>query len=158
MEVLSSRILLAPADFERSRRWYTDVLGLRVFREYGIDGRVTGVVLFCGGGFLELTSAAPRRPLGPIAGGGEGLPPARHDMGPRSRGQLPVTIWLQVPDVVAEHARLTATGDVTITAAPDRMPWGLIEMWLEDPDGVRLVLVEVPDGHPLRSRLGIESK
>lgn len=136
MEVLSSRILLAPADFERSRRWYTDVLGLRVFREYGIDGRVTGVVLFCGGGFLELTSAAPRRPLGPV----------------------PVTIWLQVPDVVAEHARLAATGEVTISAPPERMPWGLVEMWIEDPDGVRLVLVEVPDGHPLRTRLGIEAK
>jgi len=23
-------------------------------------------------------------------------------------------------------------------------------MWLADPDGVRIVLVEVPEGHPLR--------
>jgi hypothetical protein len=23
-------------------------------------------------------------------------------------------------------------------------------MWLEDPDGVRIVLVQVPDDHPLR--------
>jgi hypothetical protein len=23
-------------------------------------------------------------------------------------------------------------------------------MWIEDPDGVRIVLVEVPDDHPLR--------
>lgn len=29
-------------------------------------------------------------------------------------------------------------------------PWGLVGMWIEDPDGVRNVLVEVPDGHPLR--------
>ena len=27
---------------------------------------------------------------------------------------------------------------------------GLIEMWIEDPDGRRVVLVEVPAGHPLR--------
>ena len=29
-------------------------------------------------------------------------------------------------------------------------PWGLVEMWIEDRDGVRIVLVEVPDDHPLR--------
>ena len=29
-------------------------------------------------------------------------------------------------------------------------PWGLAEMWIEDPDGIRIVLVEVPAGHPLR--------
>jgi hypothetical protein len=34
------------------------------------------------------------------------------------------------------------------------MPWGLKEMWLQDPDGVRMVLVEVPSGHPIRTRLG----
>lgn len=134
MEVLSSRILLTPADFDATRRWYTDVLGLRTYREYGADGHVTGVVLFAGGGFIELTSASSGRPLGPA----------------------PVTLWLQVADVAVEHERLAADGTVTITAPPERMPWGLVEMWLEDPDGVRLVLVEVPEGHPLRSRLGID--
>jgi hypothetical protein len=29
-------------------------------------------------------------------------------------------------------------------------PWGLTELWIEDPDGVRIVLVEVPADHPLR--------
>ena len=28
-------------------------------------------------------------------------------------------------------------------------PWGLTEMQIEDPDGIRIVLVEVPAGHPL---------
>jgi hypothetical protein len=28
--------------------------------------------------------------------------------------------------------------------------WGLTEMWIEEPDGVRIVLVEVPADHPLR--------
>ena len=132
MEVLSSRILLQPTDFAGSRRWYEEILGLRVYREYGVEGRVTGVVYFLGGGFLELTSASPRRGIGPV----------------------PVTLWLQVSDVHVEHARLVATGEVVVTAAPQVMPWGLAEMWLEDPDGVRLVLVEVPAGHPIRTRLG----
>jgi catechol 2,3-dioxygenase-like lactoylglutathione lyase family enzyme len=132
MEVLSSRILLQPTDFDVSRRWYQEVLGLRVYREYGVDGRVTGVVLFLGGGFLELTAAPPRRGIGPV----------------------PVTLWLQVPDLGAEHERLDATGEVVITSPPQLMPWGLHEMWLEDPDGVRMVLVEVPEGHPIRTRLG----
>jgi catechol 2,3-dioxygenase-like lactoylglutathione lyase family enzyme len=132
VEVLSSRILLQPNDFELSRRWYCEVLGLRIYREYGVEGRVTGVVLFLGGGFLELTTTPPRPGNGPV----------------------PITLWLQVPDLDAEYERLAATGEVTITAAPTLMPWGLKEMWLEDPDGIRLVLVEVPEGHPIRTRLG----
>ena len=33
---------------------------------------------------------------------------------------------------------------------PVTEPWGLVEMWIEDPDGIRIVLVEVPAAHPLR--------
>jgi hypothetical protein len=29
-------------------------------------------------------------------------------------------------------------------------PGNAMEMWIADPDGVRIVLVEVPDDHPLR--------
>jgi catechol 2,3-dioxygenase-like lactoylglutathione lyase family enzyme len=35
VEVLSSRILLRPAELDRSRRFYRDVLGLAVYREFG---------------------------------------------------------------------------------------------------------------------------
>ena len=129
MEVLSSRVLMAPRDLQEGVRWYTEVLGLRVAREYGAGGRVTGVVLFLGGGLLELT--------GPRAGGpaGPGL-----------------SLWLQVPDVGAEHARLHAAG-VTVTAPPERMPWGLVECWIADPEGTRICLVEVPEDHPSRRRV-----
>ena len=133
VEVLSSRVLLSPRDFDRSRRWYTEVLGLRIYREFGVDGRLTGVVLFLGGGFLELNRANP----------------------PEGSDPLVMTLWLQVPDVDAEHDRLAATNEVHIVTAPATMPWGLREMWIEDPDGVRIVLVEVPEGHPIRSRLDI---
>lgn len=128
MEVLSSRIILSVADLSRSRRFYEEKLGLRIFREYGTQHVVIGVVYFLGGGYLELTA-------GGTAGSREGL-----------------TIWVQVPNVAVEEARLVAAG-VPIRKAGERMPWGLIECWIEDPDGAELRLVEVPDDHPIRRRV-----
>jgi uncharacterized glyoxalase superfamily protein PhnB len=58
-------------------------------------------------------------------------------------------ISIQVQDARAEHARLAAAG-VPVARAPATEPWGLTEMWIEDPDGIRIVLVEVPADHPLR--------
>jgi predicted enzyme related to lactoylglutathione lyase len=129
VEVLSSRVLLAPIDPVASTSWYRDVLGLSVYREYGVDGVVTGTVFFLGGGFLEVT--------GPRAGASAG--PG-------------VALWLQVPAVDAEVARLTAA-DVEVLEAPATMPWGLREAWIADPDGTRLCLVEVPEDHPIRRRV-----
>lgn len=124
MEILSSRILLRPADLDRSRRFYRDVLGLAVYREFG-PAADPGVVFFLGQGLLEVSGQAP----GPAG--------------------AQVMIWLQVRDVRAEHSRLAAAG-VRVAREPRTEPWGLIEMWIEDPDGVRIVLVEVPADHPLR--------
>lgn len=124
MEVLSSRILLRPADLDRSRRFYRDVLGLAVYREFGPPDS-PGVVFFLGPGFLEVSGHGP---------GGAGSSPM---------------IWLQVRDVRAEHDRLAAAG-ARVVREPREEPWGLVEMWIEDPDGVRIVIVEVPEGHPLR--------
>ena len=124
VDILSSRILLRPADPDRSRRFYRDVLGLAIYREFGSPAD-PGVVFFLGPGLLEIS--------GRSAG-----PPGRSLM-----------IWLQVRDVHAEHARLAAAG-VRVLREPTAEPWGLTEMWIEDPDGVRIVLVEVPADHPLR--------
>jgi predicted enzyme related to lactoylglutathione lyase len=121
---LSSRILLRPANLAQSRRFYRDVLGLAIYREFGSPAD-PGVVFFLGSGFLE------------VSGHSAGV-----------SGQ-PVMIWLQVRDVNAEHARLAAAG-ARIIREPAAEPWGLTEMWIEDPDGVRIVLVEVPPDHPLR--------
>ena len=57
--------------------------------------------------------------------------------------------WMQVRNVREEHARPTAAG-VPVIREPATEPWGLVEMWIEDPDSIRIVLVEVPAGHPLR--------
>jgi hypothetical protein len=48
------------------------------------------------------------------------------------------------------RARRLAAARVPVIRAPAAEPWGLIEMWIEDPDGIRIVLVEVPADHPLR--------
>ena len=124
MDVLSSRILLRPSDLDRSRRFYRDVLGLAIYREFGPPDN-PGVVFFLGPGLLEVS--------GHTAG------PPRHSL----------MIWIQVRDVRAEHARLAAAG-VPIIRGPATEPWGLTEMWIQDPDGIQIVLVEVPADHPLR--------
>jgi catechol 2,3-dioxygenase-like lactoylglutathione lyase family enzyme len=124
VEILSSRILLRPADLDRSRRFYRDVLGLAVYREFGPPDD-PAVVFFLGQGFLEVSGTGP----GSFAAA--------------------VMIWLQVRDVRAQHARLAAAG-VRVLREPALEPWGLIETWITDPDGVRIVLVEIPADHPLR--------
>src|SRR5690348_18397251 len=59
-------------------------------------------------------------------------------------------IWIQVRDIHAEHARLAAAG-VPVVREPAAEPWGLTEMHIQDPDGIRIILVEVPADHSLRS-------
>jgi predicted enzyme related to lactoylglutathione lyase len=124
VDVLSSRVLLRPSNLAHSRRFYRDVLGLAVYREFG-PADDPGVVFFVGSGFLE------------VSGTSSG-----------AAGQA-LQIWLQIRDIRAEHERLSAAG-VRVLREPRTEPWGLIEMWLEDPDGVPIVLVEVPADHPLR--------
>jgi predicted enzyme related to lactoylglutathione lyase len=124
VDVLSSRILLRPADLDRSLHFYRDVLGLAIYRQFGTRAN-PGVVFFLGSGMLE------------VSGRSDGSP-----------GRS-VMIWLQVRDVDAEHERLAAAG-VRVLRPPMTEPWGLIEMWIEDPDGVRIAIVEVPADHPLR--------
>ena len=58
MEILSSRVLLRPADLDRSRRFYRDVLGLAVYREFG-PADDPGVVFFLGQGLLEVSGHGP---------------------------------------------------------------------------------------------------
>ena len=128
MDVLGSRVILRVPDLARSRAFYEGTLGLSIYREYGAGGVTTGVVYFLGGGYLELTGGD-----GPLAADG-------------------VVLWLQVPDLAAEETRLTAAG-VRVLAPGRRMPWGLLECWIADPDGVELRLVEVPPDHPIRRRL-----
>ena len=124
MEILSSRFMLHPRDFDRSVGFYRDVLGLHPMREFG-TGDSRGVVFFLGGGYLEITD--------------------QHVEPPAPSTEL----WLQVRDVVEAENELTEAG-VTIGESAVKKPWGLIELRVADPDGLVLILVEVPPDHPLR--------
>jgi catechol 2,3-dioxygenase-like lactoylglutathione lyase family enzyme len=123
MEILASRMLLRPADYQRSLRFYRDEIGLAIAREYG-----AGTVFFAGQSLLELA--------------GFGDPD-------HSGGPFPGALWLQVRDLQATQAELRSRG-VPIAREARREPWGLHEMHVTDPDGVTLIFIEVPKGHPLR--------
>jgi catechol 2,3-dioxygenase-like lactoylglutathione lyase family enzyme len=126
MDVLAGRLLLRPTDLERTRAFYRDVLGLAIYREFG-TGPHRGTVFFLGGGYLEVSAGSPEPPT------------------------AATELWLQVRDLSATAAELAAH-DVTVLREPRREPWGLDEMWIADPDGLRIVLVEVPEDHPIRYR------
>ena len=122
MEILAARVMLRPRDYDRTLSFYRDDLGLAIAREYP-----GGTVLFAGQSLLEIA-----------AHGGAG-----------ASTTFSGALWLQVRDIAAARDELEMRG-VPIARAPRQEPWGLHEMWVADPDGVPIVLVEVPATHPLR--------
>jgi predicted enzyme related to lactoylglutathione lyase len=120
MEVLGSRVILRPRDPGRALAFYRDALGLAVFREFP-----GGTVFFTGNGLLEVSGHGGEGP-------GEG-----------------VVLWLQVRDI-HEATRVLQQRNVPIVREAREEPWGLLEMWIADPEGLRIVLVEIPSEHPLR--------
>jgi catechol 2,3-dioxygenase-like lactoylglutathione lyase family enzyme len=123
MEVLSSRLLIRPRDPEATTAFYRDVLGLAVYREFP-----GGTVFFLGQSLLEVSGSSDAGSVAAAA----------------------TQLWLQVRDLRATAADLVLRG-VSVLREPRREPWGLDEMWIADPDGLRIVLVEVPEGHPIRT-------
>ena len=123
MEILASRMLLRPADYQRSLAFYRDALGLAVAREYP-----GGTVFFAGQSLIELA--------------GHGKPAG-------TGGNFPGALWLQVRDVYAVQEQLRERG-VAIAREARQEPWTLHEMHVSDPDGITLIFVQVPENHPLR--------
>lgn len=122
MEILSSRVIVRPTDPERSLAFYRDVLGLAIAREFP-----GGTVFFAGNGFVEVSGQGSGAAGSGAATGGPAL-------------------WMQVRDVDAAHRELAGH----VVREPRTEPWGLREMWLADPDGTRIVLVQIPADHPIR--------
>ena len=122
MDILSSRVILRPADYQVTLAFYRDGLGLAIAREYP-----GGTVFFAGQSLVEVA-----------AHGGSG-----------KSTTFEGALWLQVRDISDAAAELALKG-IRIERKPVREPWGLIEMWVRDPDGVPIVLVEVPAEHPIR--------
>ncbi|MFI6364447.1 VOC family protein [Nocardia sp. NPDC050630] len=122
MDILSSRVILRPADYQATLTFYRDGLGLAIAREYP-----GGTVFFAGQSLIEVA-----------AHGGSG-----------KSTTFEGALWLQVRDISDAAAECALKG-IRIEREPVREPWGLIEMWVRDPDGVPIVLVEVPPEHPIR--------
>jgi catechol 2,3-dioxygenase-like lactoylglutathione lyase family enzyme len=123
MEILASRMLIRPADYERSLAFYRDGIGLAIWREYG-----AGTVFFAGQSLIEL---------------------AGHGRTDDDGGTFSGAIWLQVRDIYHTQRELSERG-VPIAREARQEPWGLHEMHVIDPDGVMLIFVQVPPEHPLR--------
>ncbi|MCZ4562639.1 VOC family protein [Rhodococcus sp. IEGM 1401] len=122
MDILASRTILRPVDYERTLEFYRDGLSLAVCREYP-----GGTVFFAGQGLIEVAAHHRGEESGPFSG----------------------ALWLQVRDIGSATKELTAAG-IEIVREARTEPWGLIEMWIEDPDGIPIVLVQIPQDHPLR--------
>ena len=80
MEILASRVLLRPADYDRSLGFYRDALGLAIAREYP-----GGTVFYAGQSLIELA--------------GHGEPTT-----------FSGALWLQVRDVYATQQELEGRG------------------------------------------------
>ena len=91
MEILSSRVLLRPADYQRSLCFYRDELGLAIAREYP-----GGTVFFAGPSLIELA-----RPGEPASFSG--------------------ALWLQVRDLYATQEELRGRGVQIVREAKQEM-------------------------------------
>ncbi|PHV67597.1 VOC family protein [Williamsia muralis] len=122
MEVLSGRVIVQPSDPEATVRFYRDQLGLAIAREYP-----GGVVFHAGSALIEVAAH--------MAGGDNPSPGC--------------VLWLQVRDMAGARSELEGRG-VAILREARTEPWGLVEMHIADPDGLKIIIVEVPADHPLR--------
>src|ERR1700750_3061434 len=116
MEILASRVLFRPTDYQRSLIFYRDKLGLAIAREYA-----GGTVFYAGQSLIELAGHRAREAAAP---------------------PFPGALWLQVRDIAAIQTELKAR-DVLIARSAQLEPWGLHEMHVTDPDGVTLIFVQV---------------
>ncbi|MGW5288064.1 MULTISPECIES: VOC family protein [Rhodococcus] len=123
MEILSSRTILRPRDPEAALEFYGSTLGLAIAREYP-----GGTVFFAGQSLIEI---------------------AAHGRSDDSDEMFHGALWLQVRDVYDAEAELALKG-VRIVRGAKQEPWGLRELWIADPEGIPIVLVQIPEDHPLR--------
>lgn len=115
------RFVFSPRDFEASRSFYRDGLGLPVDHEWDYGGGDRGIVFFAAGGMIELLGLAP---------GAEYV---------RPQG---VMMLIQVDDVDRWHSLAQERG-LAIVLEPTSFPWGHRVLRLSDPDGIVVSLFTV---------------
>lgn len=119
-------VLLVVGDLDRSRRFYRDVLGATVYREYG---GTTSVMNFQGAWLLLVTGGGPTpdKPMITFA------PPPDPDT-------VSVQLTIRVPDCQAAYQTLRVRGASFLTPPLDR--GGEIRCFFRDPDGHLLEISE----------------
>jgi catechol 2,3-dioxygenase-like lactoylglutathione lyase family enzyme len=116
-------------DFDASRRFYVEVLGLEVVEEWDTPGD-RGCIVGLGeqGGFLEMLAPSP------------GNPKHRPEFEePVVSDKIELQIHVDSVDEWAEHL-----SGVTGIEGPITRPWGNRYLWIRDPDGVRVALFQGP--------------
>ena len=127
VEGVELTLLLVVSDVERSRRFYTEVLGSTLYREYG----GTSVVLQFQGTWILL-----------VTGGGPtpDKPTVTFDT-PSDPDVVSHQMTMRVPDCWAAYETLRSRGAEFLTEPVDR--GGEIRAFFRDPDGHLLEISEV---------------
>ncbi len=118
--------MFAVADQDAALAFYTDKLGYEVRSDsrFGEQGEMRWLEVAPPG---SRTRLALNPPMGGQPGGG--------------------TIGVETPDVLGEHARLTAIGGIDLDPEPMRVPGAPLMFMLRDPDGNHIVVTEAAATH-----------
>ncbi|MDX1647186.1 MAG: VOC family protein [Longimicrobiales bacterium] len=132
VEGVELTLLLVVSDVERSRRFYTDVLGATLYREYG---GTSAVLQFQGTWILLVTGGdpTPGKPTVTFAA-------------PRDPDVVSHQLTIRVPDCRAAYEELRSRGAEFLAEPVDR--GGEIRAFFRDPDGHLLEISEVGSGGP----------
>lgn len=127
MDTIEFRFAFHARDFERSVRFYEDVLGLTLLPGGWDRPDGKGALLTAGGNAVIEIYGAP-----------DGLPP--HDFPPLAESGI--NLGFQVDDVDGYYERLVAAG-VRVAEPPQTRAWGHYSFWFHDPDGVHIAIYSV---------------
>lgn len=127
VEGVELTLLLVVSDVERSTRFYTDVLGATLYREYG---GTSAVLQFQGSWILLVTGGGPT----------PGKPTVTF-AAPSDPDVVSHQLTMRVPDCWGAYETLTARGAEFLAEPVDR--GGEIRAFFRDPDGHLLEISEV---------------
>lgn len=118
--------LLVVSEIDRSKRFYRDVLGAEVYREYGGD---SCVFKFRGAWLLIVTGGEPTEDK-----------PGVYFRPPEDPKRISSQLTIRVPDCRAAYRILKERGAVFLTPPVERV--GEIRCFFRDPDGHLLEISE----------------
>ena len=116
-------VMFAVTDQDEALAFYTEKLGFEVRSDtrFGENDDMRWLEVAPPGSLARL---ALNPPMGGEPGGG--------------------SIGVETPDVLGEHARLSAIGGIDVDPEPMRTPGAPLMFMLRDPDGNMVVVVEAP--------------